>query len=447
MGPLSKLAGQGIGITKEWQAQRSRSKSPQPPHDDEEAPQLVDSEEDADPLDADEAQWALDDAQAPLEHPDAREEDDKNDVDKILAKFIAKHPPPSCEQALQPLPLPVIIPQKRPGTKLKGFIHAYAPVLEDSGIDQPTWFDFLNSLQKCIKYSPTFHAVNGAVALAAMATSIAAGPMVIVHATAWAIHTSIETSRRGYIRYASNKYLDSMNEQLFKPRGLYVMMMAYKPKSHKANVEIDTNQNIQDSITKRADGKGGKLGGASGETHNPWELPESAPLIFPEIDEAQEKGDEGKAKQGGHFLADYMNRRARAKFEHENPDAEQLHAGQDREFASRYSDPNHPASSGNPINLITGGKVNRPTVKERIGGRRQGLMGRRGQRQGILGRGLIGQGREKITGSQKPGGLVGTARRKMHEDVVYLMVVNLPSDEEMARVKQEMEANGMKFEM
>ena len=108
MGPVSKLVGQGIGLTKEWQAQRSRSKSPQPSGNDE-APQLVDSK-DVDPLDADEAQWALDDAQAPFEHTDAREEDDRNDVDKILANFFTRHPPPYYEQALQPLPLPVIIP-------------------------------------------------------------------------------------------------------------------------------------------------------------------------------------------------------------------------------------------------------------------------------------------------------------------------------------------------
>lgn len=45
------------------------------------------------------------------------------------------------------------------------------------------------------------------------------------------VHVGVETSRRAYIHYQQNEYLDSMNEQFFKPRGLYCLVMNYKPSS------------------------------------------------------------------------------------------------------------------------------------------------------------------------------------------------------------------------
>ena len=51
-----------------------------------------------------------------------------------------KHPPPSTQKG-QPLSMPVIIPERRPGFKTRGFVRAYAPVLEEAGIDQDTFIE------------------------------------------------------------------------------------------------------------------------------------------------------------------------------------------------------------------------------------------------------------------------------------------------------------------
>lgn len=46
------------------------------------------------------------------------------------------------------LQCPVVIPQRRPGSKTRGFIRAYAPVLSNHDIDQETFLTFLKSFHK-----------------------------------------------------------------------------------------------------------------------------------------------------------------------------------------------------------------------------------------------------------------------------------------------------------
>lgn len=48
----------------------------------------------------------------------------------------------------QRLAYPVIIPQRRPGSKIRGFVRAYAPVLGDYDIDQDAFLNFLKTFHK-----------------------------------------------------------------------------------------------------------------------------------------------------------------------------------------------------------------------------------------------------------------------------------------------------------
>jgi hypothetical protein len=54
------------------------------------------------------------------------------------------------------LPCPVIIPQRRPENKERGFIRAYAPALLECGIDEATFMNFIDSLNQATKVSPPF---------------------------------------------------------------------------------------------------------------------------------------------------------------------------------------------------------------------------------------------------------------------------------------------------
>lgn len=92
-------------------------------------------------------------------------DDDANRNAKLLVdEFMKSHPsPPYCEHAVTGnLLCPVIIPQRRPRDWKRGFMRAYAPVLDDSGISQDTFMDFLKTFHAVNKYLPWLHAINAA---------------------------------------------------------------------------------------------------------------------------------------------------------------------------------------------------------------------------------------------------------------------------------------------
>lgn len=108
--------------------------------------------------DRDEAYWQLDDMQA--EDPSGENEDAENN-DQLASAFLRDHP--LAETPNRPtgrLPLPVILPQRRPADRKRGFIRAYAPALEECGIDQETFLDFLKTFHRMSQSSPLFPLVR-----------------------------------------------------------------------------------------------------------------------------------------------------------------------------------------------------------------------------------------------------------------------------------------------
>ena len=151
--------------------------------------------------------WALDDAQdelAPVAAPvKTKKELKERDINKIIASFILRNPAPEQEDGsfatAERLPLPVILPQKRPNDRSRGFVKAYAPVLEQSGIDRATFLDFLETFEQGIRASPWLEAINMVTIAAlslpipeAMAIDIAC--MVVIETA-----TSVQTRTRSVI--------------------------------------------------------------------------------------------------------------------------------------------------------------------------------------------------------------------------------------------------------
>lgn len=124
----------------------------------------------------DEEQWQLDDAieaQSP-----AAEEGSAQTERQIIDTFMQNHPPPaySTHASLQPkLPCPVIIPQRRPKNKSRGFVRAYAPVLQDCGIEQTAFLDFLDTFHRSSKESSWLQVIN----MAAMVAGMVPGPIIM----------------------------------------------------------------------------------------------------------------------------------------------------------------------------------------------------------------------------------------------------------------------------
>ena len=176
-----------------------------------------------DEYDEDEDDWIADETQAQLHEGENVEQDDSTGPAEWFKK---RHPAPSQPITVKSrLPAPVIVPQRRPDMRSRGFVRAYAPALNDCGVDQATFLDFLEGFHKEINKHGYFNATNLAVALSVMSYTISVAPSAIVHFTAMAVHTSIEAGRRLYISKKTNSYIDEMNEYYFQPRGLYAMIM------------------------------------------------------------------------------------------------------------------------------------------------------------------------------------------------------------------------------
>lgn len=114
-------------------------------------------------IEDDEEAWELDEAAAATEPPnyeDATGEGDDALVRDVLANRQANANPAG------KLPLPVILPQRRPRNKSRGFVRAYSPVLEDVGIDQQTFLRFLKNFHKSSQANPYFNAVLVAATVA-----------------------------------------------------------------------------------------------------------------------------------------------------------------------------------------------------------------------------------------------------------------------------------------
>ena len=69
-------------------------------------------------------------------------------VDSIVHSFLVEHPAPSQPNYSTQLDCPVIIPQRRPGNRRRGFVRAYAPVLSGCGIDEATFLRFLKDMYR-----------------------------------------------------------------------------------------------------------------------------------------------------------------------------------------------------------------------------------------------------------------------------------------------------------
>lgn len=92
-------------------------------------------------------------------------------ADAALSDFLAEHTLPDAppETAATPrLRNPVVIPQRRPGNKERGFVKAYAPDLAAHGIDEASFLAFIRATNKAAQASKWIYAVQ----VAAMGTGL-----------------------------------------------------------------------------------------------------------------------------------------------------------------------------------------------------------------------------------------------------------------------------------
>lgn len=299
----------------------------------------------------DEVSWELDEAQDQVSgHGTGQPFAPQREPDDLANSFLAVHaqarPPPNFSGKLV---LPVVITQRRPNSRTKGFVHAYSPLLEDVDISQSAFLDFIDKLNKSLEPSPWLQAIN----LAAAAGHSVPEPFTVM--ISLAAKKTADAASELHSRSKGNKFLDQINQTYFAPRGVVAMIMTWNP-VHISEVVTTAGFDIQSSIAKASDSSKSRpfYESSSGATNFEW--PETAPLIFPILDNLPDE-KKGTLNRGSKFVDDYLNKRARAKWAGENPNSDMANANASAQekFSSRYADPNHLASSGDPVALLTGG--------------------------------------------------------------------------------------------
>ena len=234
----------------------------------------------ASPLfEGDEKQWELDEAQDEVVGGAAPEPQFKQDSSGLAERFIHKYPlapasplpPPYSETAPLPrLPLPVVLPQRRPKNGSRGFVRAYAPVLEECGIDQAMFLEFLEVFNQCSLASPWLSAINLA--------SLAASPLPTPISMAISVAVSMETkaaieaqSRHRLVLLLSDSpssanrpnqdkpFLDQVNNSFFRPRGIYCLLMTWKPESSETHAVVDLSSTVSSNVNAADTGQMHKL--------------------------------------------------------------------------------------------------------------------------------------------------------------------------------------------
>ena len=107
-----------------------------------------------------------------------------------------------------------------------------------------------------------------------------------------------------------------MNERFFKPRGLFCMIMTNKPQREAPAESLDISQSIA-KITVPAETKMRRqlrdLRTSDGIICGEVEVPAAAPLVFPDLDAAADGADGTKQnalKRGGKAINDYIEKRS-----------------------------------------------------------------------------------------------------------------------------------------
>ncbi|KAF7191298.1 Burnettramic acids biosynthesis cluster protein E [Pseudocercospora fuligena] len=331
----------------------------------------------------DEEMWELDDAITPedskaglpsYEESEATKQlEPTEDLVRDVMGTSAAHKvaQPSSSRPQKPLPCPVIIPQRRPRKKSRGFVRAYAPVLQNAGIDQDTFLAFLKNFHKSSQAHPILPIIQVAAGIAGFA------PGVIAMAVTTGVQIGAKVAAETQERYKTNTFLDKMNQELFQPAGVYAMIVKYKSDAEMEEsarrtglisslikpqtVDLSTNQVI--AKYSGEDSNGGmssrmqNLRLSSTTSSGQLSLPECAPLVFPAIDEkySANTGSEtfkDKTKDAQRFLSDYLDRRAQMQYAAQGSNPEQLTVPQgERGFRSSLADPNHAMHSGGLVAL------------------------------------------------------------------------------------------------
>ncbi|CAF9932384.1 MAG: hypothetical protein GOMPHAMPRED_006561 [Gomphillus americanus] len=441
IGAVTRGISMGVAVTSEAIAGRTGPKNP--------------------PVDYTTQQHDLDAIETREEPSQTRDSDtEQSTIEEISAKFLSVHitAVPAGFQ-LRPLPNPVVLPQRRPRNKQRGFIRAYAPSLgECAAIDQKTFVDVISTWDQASKASPIFDVLNlacfavGFIPGGVGCSNLTENPGLLISqipsAVSATVGTAVMIAQELQLRYKSNKYLEQLNEVLFKPRGLFAMVMVYKPDmADEAILEANTADPTRVALVKHSDDS---LSGAkkilrrlhvhSGAVPSDDYIPECAELIYPTSDNAltsQQLKLPGIPAESQQAIQNYLDRRAQDAWAHKNCDSKLSKASPPREkgYVNRFCDPDHRVNSGSIFGLLTGGTFD-PISQGRVyraeaaaKAAKQLPLTEQERHDAYMGRKV----RNRVTGT--PSKKIPLLEKIVRKDVLYFVVCNLPTENEKTEIR------------
>ncbi|KAK1572699.1 heterokaryon incompatibility protein-domain-containing protein [Colletotrichum navitas] len=296
---------------------------------------------------------------------------------RLAAAFISRRACPDGETVAndKTVPLPVVLAQRRPEKRTRGFMRAYAPVLAEVGVDQGTFLDFIDGFNKALEPNPWINALN----LAGFAGSAMPEPASMLFG--FTVEYATGAALEGRSRYSSNTFLDRVNAQYFRPRGLVCLVVTWQPGIGDSRLAVNfergapatrsetgLSERRANVITQKSSARTcwqdmkEQMGERMKMTNGNLDWPEPAPLVFPANGDETEGGSGIGAKKKKDaldrmeaWMEDISDKRAQAKWVDENGDNPSAGLTPKHEFRSRYADPKHPAASGDMVALVTGG--------------------------------------------------------------------------------------------
>jgi hypothetical protein len=162
---INKGISSGIGLAGEKYHDRKDRKTALAEQDrNSRVTELVDPLDPGEETADDERIWALDDASGPPDYNTSQSRP-RPGVERTVSDLV--HEVAVTKESQEPvvtgstaaLPYPIIIPQRRPGTKTRGWVRAYPPDLKALGVEDDTFLRFLQNFEDAQEASPWLRAL------------------------------------------------------------------------------------------------------------------------------------------------------------------------------------------------------------------------------------------------------------------------------------------------
>lgn len=265
------------------------------------------------------------------------------------------------------LSLPVVIPQQRPGAPERGFMAAYAPMLESAGIDQRTFMSFIDEFNTAVQGNKFLAGVQ------VVSFGVGFTPEIITTCVATAVQLGANAANKGFVKHKTNSTLDKFNNEVFGPRGLYCMIMKYDPIGQDPVLAEKENNSpfnkfgggqkswLKDPVSGRSDGMNSLPSAVApliymDDRRSHKEYLSNDGKLSPERSPVEKATTKQKAKNAFENFNDYLDRRARAKYAAENQ-GDILNTPLTKGFSNKFLDPNSSMNNGGLLGFISGGAL------------------------------------------------------------------------------------------